>query len=70
LDPEDLLLVIHRGHIRVVDQTLLEPLAASGLATTDFRATGQGGKYVEGDLPRLMEEIRAYYPGMEFPAMP
>jgi cytosine/adenosine deaminase-related metal-dependent hydrolase len=70
LDPEDLLLVIHHGRIRVFDQTLLGPLTAMGLPATDFCATGQGGKYVEGDLPGLMEEIRGYYPEMAFPAMP
>ena len=70
LDPEDILLVLHEGNIRLFDPGLLEPLTAMGLASGDFHQTRQDGKYVQGDLPGLMQEIRGYYPEMRFPAMP
>jgi cytosine/adenosine deaminase-related metal-dependent hydrolase len=70
LDPEDILLVLHEGHIRLFDHTLLNSLTTMGLEAGDFSQTRQDGKYVQGDLPGLMQEIRGYYPEMRFPAMP
>jgi cytosine/adenosine deaminase-related metal-dependent hydrolase len=69
LNPEDLLLVLHEGNIRLFDPSLLEPLTAAGLITDDFQTMGPDGKYVAGDLPGLMQEIRRYYPDLPFPAM-
>jgi cytosine/adenosine deaminase-related metal-dependent hydrolase len=70
LDPEDILLVLHQGNIRLFDPSLQESLSPLGNASGDFRQTGPGGKFVQGDLPGLMQEIRGYYPEMRFPAMP
>jgi cytosine/adenosine deaminase-related metal-dependent hydrolase len=70
LDPQDLLLILHEGNIRLFDPSLLEPITAKNLPTGDFRQTKPGGKYVSGDLPGLMQEIRRYYPEVKFPAMP
>jgi len=70
LDPEDFLLVMRQGEIRLFDATLLEPLTALGIPTRDFHQLGPGGKYVYGDLPGLMQTIRQYYPDVNFPSMP
>jgi cytosine/adenosine deaminase-related metal-dependent hydrolase len=70
LDPEDLLLVLHEGNIRLFDPSLREPLTAAGLLKGEFRPTKPGGKYVSGDLPGLMQEIRHYYPEIQFPEIP
>ena len=69
LNPEDLLLVLHEGNIRLFDPSLLESLTAARWITDDFQTTGADGKYVAGDLPGLMQDIRRYYPDLPFPAM-
>ena len=70
LDPEDLLLVLHEGNIRLFDHSLRSSLIAAGLIKEDFYQTHPGGKFVSGDLPGLMQEIRRYYPAVQFPTMP
>ena len=70
LDPEDILLIIHEGNIRLFDKSLLEPLTASRTVNAGFRPTRPGGKYVSGDLPELMKEIRRYLPEVSFPPIP
>jgi cytosine/adenosine deaminase-related metal-dependent hydrolase len=70
LDPEDLLLVMHEGNIRLFDPSLQSSLIAAGLTKGEFHQTHPGGKYVAGDLPGLMQEIRRYYPAVQFPLMP
>jgi cytosine/adenosine deaminase-related metal-dependent hydrolase len=69
LNPPDLLLVLHEGQIRLFDETLLEGLVARGFDPDAFyKITIQGrGKYVEGDLPGLMTEIRSYQADAAFP---
>jgi cytosine/adenosine deaminase-related metal-dependent hydrolase len=69
LNPQDLLLVLHEGNVRLFDPSLLESLTAAGLIKDDFQITETDGKYVAGDLPGLMQEIRRYYPDLTFPAM-
>jgi cytosine/adenosine deaminase-related metal-dependent hydrolase len=68
LNPEDLLLVIHRGHIRLFDAGLLTQLE-DGLPMEDFSLVRVRGslKYIKGDLPGLMSQIRAYDPSVQFP---
>jgi len=67
LQPADLLLVIHRGNVRLFDETL-----AAQLQTVDpdnFSRIYVNGacKYVQGNLPALMAQILEYYPGANFP---
>jgi hypothetical protein len=69
LDPEDLLLVLHHGRILLFDASLRETLMSAGMGEMDFDFTRCGNKYVVGDLPGLMEEIRRYYPAAQFPEM-
>lgn len=67
LNPADLLLVLHQGHIRLFDHGLLQPITEHALTSEDFQPTGAGGKYVAGDLPGLLQEIRRYCPDILFP---
>jgi cytosine/adenosine deaminase-related metal-dependent hydrolase len=69
LNPQDLLLVLHKGNIRLFDISLLEQLSAAGFSGTGFSKILVNGKmkYVEGDLPGLMRDIRKYCPSVKFP---
>ena len=69
LNPENILLVLHKGNIRLFDESLLPQLAAGGFDPAGFhKITIQGkGKYTEGDLPALMTAIRQYHPEVAFP---
>jgi len=67
LQPTDLLLVIHRGNIRLFDETV-----AAQLRTVDpdnFSRIYINGacKYVQGNLPGLMAQILEFYPRANFP---
>ncbi len=69
-NPEDILLVMHRGHIRLFDETLAPQLQkrASGPAGFYPVALHNGSiKFVDGNLPLLAAAIRKYYPEMNFP---
>lgn len=63
-NPEDLLLVIHKGEIKVYDYSLLPTLGQQN----DFYKISIGGreKYVKGDLPGLMREIKKFYPAVGY----
>jgi cytosine/adenosine deaminase-related metal-dependent hydrolase len=67
--PKDILLVIHRGKIRLFDAGLAGQLAAGGYRIGEFSAVQVGGsvKYVQGDLPGLIREIARYDPEAELP---
>lgn len=64
LDPQDLLLVMRKGRPLLFDASLRGVLMSTG-----YYAVGRRSKYVWGDLPGLMNEIRSYYPDAEFPEM-
>ncbi len=69
LNPEDILMVIHEGRIRLFDETLLPQLDRVDFPLSRFSkiAVNGRGKYVAGDLPGLMQEIRKYDPDVQFP---
>jgi hypothetical protein len=71
LNPQDFLLIMHKGNIRMFDGSLLGSLSAQGLPVTTFYkiAIADSTKYVQGNLPGLMEEIHSYYPELRFPAI-
>ena len=68
-NPEDLLLVMHRGKIRLFDSSLADQLAAAGhnLAAYSPVLLGTNTKFVQGDLPGLLSEIMRYDPAAELP---
>jgi cytosine/adenosine deaminase-related metal-dependent hydrolase len=67
LCPADLLLVVHKGNIRLFDETLSVQL--KGLNQSNFSKIHLNGscKYVQGDFPGLMEKIKEYQPAADFP---
>lgn len=69
LDPEDLLLVLHQGRILLFDESIRDMLMEAGMGDLDFDFTRCRQKYVVGDVPGLMAEIRRYYPAVDFPKM-
>lgn len=62
IDPKDILAVIHQGNIRLFDSTLLDQLTKNNIPVTGFSKVYIDGncKYVQGDLPALIKEIRKY----------
>jgi cytosine/adenosine deaminase-related metal-dependent hydrolase len=69
LNPEDHLLILHQGHVRSFDAGLLEPLREAGFSCTGLSRIRINGniKYVQGDLPALMQQIRRHHPAADFP---
>ncbi|WP_345102821.1 hypothetical protein [Mucilaginibacter panaciglaebae] len=66
-NPSDILLVIHHSQIRLFDASLLDQL--KGIDLRNFSQVTINGccKYIEGDLPGLMQQIKSYYPEAVFP---
>jgi len=64
--PADLLLVVHKGHIRLFDESVMHQLQSVDLS--DFSKIYVYGacKYVQGDLPGLIEKIKGYYSKADF----
>ncbi|NNU33992.1 hypothetical protein HK413_07170 [Mucilaginibacter sp. S1162] len=65
--PEDILLVVHDGEVRLFDNTMLGQLEHLNLKEFSKVFMGRTCKYVQGDLPGVMQQIKAYYPGAIFP---
>ena len=73
INPEDILMVIQDGLIRLFDQELREALLSSGLiASHQFNSIkwNHCQKYVEGDLPLLMNKIISICPDIKMPWNP
>jgi len=60
------LLVIHQGKIRLFDEDLLGQLGKLKEGFSQIYINGVC-KYVQGDLPGLMADIRKYQPSTNFP---
>jgi cytosine/adenosine deaminase-related metal-dependent hydrolase len=69
VDPEDILLVLRRGRVRLFDASLRDSLSGAGFATENFFpvSIGNESKYVQGDLPGLVKKIREYDPAAALP---
>jgi cytosine/adenosine deaminase-related metal-dependent hydrolase len=69
LNPEDILLVLHRGSISLFDAALIEQVKNTGIHMAGFSKIMVNGsiKYVRGDVPGLMKEISTYNPDINFP---
>ncbi|WP_428663327.1 amidohydrolase family protein [Runella sp.] len=65
--PKDILLVTHKGHIRLFDESLYEQL--SGIPLREFTKIGIGKstKFIAGDVRGLLNEIRRYKSDVQFP---
>jgi cytosine/adenosine deaminase-related metal-dependent hydrolase len=67
INPADILLVMHKGHIRLFDESLYNQLGDLPKAGFSKVTIDGAGKYVQGNVPGLMKNIRQYYPDMQFP---
>lgn len=67
--PEDLLLVMHRGEIRLFDAGISNKLSANNISLERFSEICLNGrtKYVFGNLAQLVTQISHYYPNASFP---
>ncbi len=60
LNPEDILLVIHRGQIRLYDEVLADQLKTGLPGKFGCISSGNRTKHVQGDLSGLVKEIAKY----------
>ena len=69
VNPEDILLIVHKGQIRLFDKSLLSQFRT--LPVNLFRYNqvniNENTKFVQGDLPGLIGEIRKYHASIQFP---
>ncbi len=68
VDPADILLVLHNGNISLFDAELLEQLKHINLKHFSRIYIDNIAKYVKGNLPALIKEIKAFYPDADIPA--
>jgi cytosine/adenosine deaminase-related metal-dependent hydrolase len=68
-NPEDILLIVHKGKIRMFDKTLLSQLSRLPVNHCTFSQISIKGftKFVEGDLPALVASLRRYNPNVILP---
>lgn len=67
LTPADLLLVMHKGNIRLVDKSLYPQIKDSLKSNFSLVKIGGSYKYVEGDLGGLIKSIQVHLPQASFP---
>jgi len=69
LNPENILMVIHKGAIRLFDEGLYNQVSTSGMSVHNFYKVFVNGrcKYIFGNLPELIRSIKAYYPEVCIP---
>jgi cytosine/adenosine deaminase-related metal-dependent hydrolase len=62
LNPDDILLILHNGEIKLFDTTLLDKMNGTDFKGTGFSKIfmGESCKYVEGSLPELPEQVPFY----------
>ena len=67
--PDDILLVIQGGKIRLFDQRMHQQLRKAGLDTKNWSRVNVHGeiKFVQGNLVQLMREIKKHHPEVQFP---
>jgi cytosine/adenosine deaminase-related metal-dependent hydrolase len=67
LGPQDILLVMHKGHIVLFDEDLYSQLTNIELEHYSRIYVKNSCKYVTGNLPALMRTIEQYCRGVSFP---
>ena len=67
-NPRDILLVLHKGNIRLFDEGLLDQLKKQDAVPNDFYPVVINGsvKYVQGNLPALINKVKEFYPAAAF----
>jgi cytosine/adenosine deaminase-related metal-dependent hydrolase len=69
LNPQDILLILHKGNIRIFDESLYDQLSRFSLDTGIYSKIYYNDicKYVQGNLAALIEGIKEYYPAADIP---
>ncbi|HTB30695.1 MAG TPA: amidohydrolase family protein [Bacteroidia bacterium] len=69
LNPEDILVVMHKGCIRLFDEELCQQFFEQGINVEGFFKIyiNNKCKYIFGNLPELIKSIRKHYPEAHFP---
>jgi cytosine/adenosine deaminase-related metal-dependent hydrolase len=69
LNPEDILMVLSKGNIRLFDESLYQKLSDQKVELQNFYKIyiNSSCKYIYGNLPALVKSIREYYPEAHFP---
>jgi len=67
VEPKDILLVMHQGNIRMFDSSLHPQLISEDLSGFSKININGANKYIQGDVPGLMKNIKRYYPRADFP---
>lgn len=67
LQPADLQFVIHHGEIRLFDEKMLPQLKGIDLTKYSKIYISKVGKYVQGNLPALVRQIKTINPAINFP---
>jgi cytosine/adenosine deaminase-related metal-dependent hydrolase len=69
LNPKNIQLILHRGKIRLLDEEIKDQLMVYHFPISQFSKINVEGnwKYVYGDLPKLIREVKGYYPQVNFP---
>jgi len=69
INPGDLLLVMHKGAVRLFDEILKDQLPVDSVSLNGYSRVVMDNnvKYVFGDVAGLMKKISSYYPGVYFP---
>ena len=72
LDPQELLLILREGRVRLFDQTLETQLPKDFLAGREFTPVrlGKTIKFVEGNLKQLLLTIKKFDPDLVLPIGP
>ena len=69
LNPENILLVMHKGNIRLADERIVNQLTSDIFEKDKFSCIKMNAatKFVQGDLTGLVHSIRKYYPAADIP---
>lgn len=69
LNPINIQLVLHDGKIRLFDEEIKDQLIVYPFPISQFSKINVDGnwKYVYGDVPQLIREVKSYYPHVNFP---
>lgn len=67
IGPQDILMVLHQGNISLFDETIYPQL--KNINPDEYSKVYIDGacKFVKGNLPNLIQKIKQYYPGANFP---
>ncbi|NEU07709.1 amidohydrolase family protein [Flavihumibacter sp. R14] len=69
LNPEDILLVVTEGDIKLFDESLIQQLKDQHYSTNSFSSIliNKARKFVKGNLPEMMKMMESYNPEILFP---